>query len=333
MHNNFKLFGIDIGGTKIVISLGSADGKILGSKRIPSHGRGPDEVIPELFAAGHQLLEDAGITHEQLEAIGIGAPAPADIPNGILTAPVNNPKWRNIPIRDLMANEFKTATFFDNDANAGVLAEWMFGAAVGGKNVIYLTLSTGIGGGIIANGKLVRGTGFFAGEIGHICLDPNGPQCSCGMQGCYEAFCGGVAVAKHVQLELASQPEHPIVKYADGEIAKIDMIAIEKAVRAGNDYAVRLWEELSLRHAQAIGAIINIFNPDKIVLGTMAWATGELFMAPLMQHLPNYCWSQMLDACDIVPGKLERAIGDYAGIAVALNYLYEAGKYQLPTND
>ncbi|MCF6174317.1 MAG: ROK family protein [Victivallaceae bacterium] len=330
MSNSFNLFGIDIGGTKIVISLGASDGKILGSKRIPSHGRGPDEVMPELFAAGHQLLEEANMTTEQLQAIGIGAPAPADIPNGILTSPVNNQKWRDVPIRDLMANEFKTETFFDNDANAGVLAEWMFGAAVGGKNVIYLTLSTGIGGGIIANGKLVHGTGFFAGEIGHICLDPNGPQCSCGMHGCYEAFCGGVAVAKRVQLELATQPEHPIVKYAGGEVDKIDMIAIEKAVRDGNNYAVRLWEELSLRHAQAIGAIINIFNPDKVILGTMAWATGELFMEPLMKHLPDYCWSQMLDECDVVPSKLERAIGDYAGLAVALNYLYEAGKYQLP---
>jgi glucokinase len=330
MSNNFKLFGIDIGGTKIVISLGTSDGKILGSKRIPSHGRGPDEVMPELFAAGHQLLKEANMTSEQLQAIGIGAPAPADIPNGILTAPVNNPLWRDVPIRDLMANEFKTETFFDNDANAGVLAEWMFGAAVGGKNVIYLTLSTGIGGGIIANGKLVRGTGFFAGEIGHICLDPNGPQCSCGMHGCYETFCGGVAVAKRVQSELAAQPEHPIVKYAGGEVDKIDMIAIEKAVRDGNNYAVMLWEELSLRHAQAIGAIINIFNPDKVILGTMAWATGELFMEPLMKHLPDYCWSQMLDECDVVPGKLERAIGDYAGLAVALNYLYEAGSYQLP---
>ena len=333
MNNNFNLFGIDIGGTKIVISLGTSAGKILGSKRIPSHGRGPDEVIPELFAAGHQLLEEAGITTEQLRAIGIGAPAPADIPNGILTAPVNNPKWRNVPISELMANEFNTETFFDNDANAGVLAEWLFGAGIGGTNVVYLTLSTGIGGGIIANGKLIRGNNFFAGEMGHICLDPNGPQCSCGMQGCYEAFCGGVAVAKRVQTELVDQPEHPIVKYAGGEIAKIDMIAIEKAVRDGNSYAVNLWEELSLRHAQAIGAIINIFNPDKIILGTMAWATGALFMEPLMKHLPNYCWSQMLDNCTVVPSKLERSIGDYAGLAVALNYLYEAGDYQLLTRD
>ena len=330
MNNNFNLFGIDIGGTKIVISLGTSEGKILGSKRIPSHGRGPGEVMPELFAAGHQLLQEAGITTEQLTAIGIGAPAPADIPHGILTAPVNNPLWRDIPIRDLLANEFNTETFFDNDANAGVLAEWLFGAAVGSKNVIYLTLSTGIGGGIIANGKLVRGTSFFAGELGHTCLDPNGPACSCGMRGCYEAFCGGVAVAKRVQAELASQPEHSIIKHAGGEINKIDMIAIEKAVREGNSYAVNLWEELSLRHAQAIGAIINIFNPDKIILGTMAWATGALFMDPLMKHLPSYCWPQMLDECDVVPSKLERAIGDYAGLAVALNYLYEAGKYQLP---
>lgn len=329
MNKSFNLFGIDIGGTKIVISLGTSDGQIVGSKRIPSHGRGPDEVMPELFAAGYQLLEAAGITAEQLAAIGIGAPAPADIPQGILTAPVNNPKWRDVPIRDLVANEFKTETFFDNDANAGVLAEWLFGAGIGGNDVIYLTLSTGIGGGIITNGKLVHGKGFFAGEVGHICLDPNGPECSCGMHGCYEAFCGGVAVAKRVQTELAAQPEHPIVKYAGGKIDKIDMIAIEKAVRDGNSYAVSLWDEIILRNAQAIGAIVNIFNPDKVVLGTIAWATGELFMKPLMEKLPQYCWAQTLANCDVVPSKLKRAIGDYAGIAVALNYLRESGRYKL----
>jgi glucokinase len=330
MKEPFNLLGVDIGGTKIAISLGTSDGRLLGSKRVSNKLRPPEDVIPELFAAGHELLKESGLTKADIKAIGIGAPAPADIPNGIITSPTNNKSWKNVPIRDMLAVEFDTEAFFDNDANAGALAEWIFGSAQGCENMIYLTMSTGIGGGIITNGRLVRGSSYFAGEIGHISLDPNGRLCNCGMHGCYEAFCGGMAIAQRVQEELKDQPDHPIVRYAGGDIKHIDMIAIEKAVRDGDDYAVKLWDEMCMRNAQGIGLVINIFNPDKVVLGTLAWATGDLFMKPLLEQLPHFCWKEMYECCEVVPSALKRNIGEYAGIAVALNYLHEDGRFKLP---
>lgn len=329
MADKKYILGFDIGGTKIAPCLGTDKGEILGSKRINNKLRGPDDVLPELIDAGMQLLKDANITAADLSAIGIGAPGPMDIPAGTIS-PTNMKSWVDVPIKKYIADSFKVNTYFENDANAGALAEWLFGSGKGVDNMLYLTLSTGIGGGIITNGHLVRGHSFIAGECGHITIDLNGPLCNCGMHGCYEAFCGGRALAQRMQKELADQPDHKIVQYAGGKIEDIDLIALEKAVIDGDGYAVALWDEMCLRHAQALGIFLNIFNPDKIVLGTIAWAAGDLFMKPVIKYLPDYCWRETFEDCELTVSGLGREIGEYSGIAVALNCLYEEGKWQLP---
>jgi glucokinase len=330
MEKIFPVLGYDIGGTKIAVSLADSNGKILGSARLDNKDTNPDEVLPQLVSEAKKMMSEAGIKQEDLRAIGIDAPAPMDIEKGLILNPPNNPTWINVPIRDYLADAFKTEAFLENDANAGALAEWMFGAGKGAKDMIYLTMSTGIGGGIIANGHLLHGRGLIAGELGHTVIDVEGPVCNCGMKGCYEAFCGGRAVAQRLQRELADQPNHPIVKHAGGKVEDIDYLAFENAVRDGNGYAMGLWEEIAKRNAQAIGMFINIFNPEKIVLGTIAKAAGDLFMDPLVQHLPLYCWKQNLDVCEVVPCELGRDIGNYAGVCTALNCLYECGDFDLP---
>ncbi|MBP5531828.1 MAG: ROK family protein, partial [Lentisphaeria bacterium] len=186
------------------------------------------------------------------------------------------------------------------------------------------TMSTGIGGGIVANGQLVRGgNSLSAGEMGHICLDPDGRKCNCGQRGCYETFCGGRAVADRMREELAGKPGSRIVQLAGGDMAKIDMRTLEQAVREGDGYALKLWDEMAFRNAQAIGMFINIFNPEKIVLGTLAWAVGKLYTDPIMEYLPRFSWPQMRRDCEIVCSELRRDIGSYAGIAAAMNHLHE----------
>ena len=144
MHESFPVLGFDIGGTKIAICLGTSDGKILGSERITSKGKGPAEVLPELVSIGRKLLKDAAIPPGKLKAIGISAPAPMDILKGTIS-PTNMKKWVDVPVRDYLAEAFGVPAYFDNDANAGALAEWIFGAGKGSKDMIYLTLSTGAG--------------------------------------------------------------------------------------------------------------------------------------------------------------------------------------------
>lgn len=322
------VLGYDIGGTKIAVSLGLSDGTLLGSTRIINHNRGPEEVVPEMKAAGKELLDKYGISASDLAAVGIGSPAPMDIDAGLILKPTNMPLWLRVPIRDEMSEFFATKTYFDNDANAGALAEWIFGSGKGCQDMVYVTLSTGIGGGIITNGRMVRGESKLAGEIGHMVLDRNGPECNCGLYGCYEAICGGVALAKRIQRDFAGQPNCRLAVLAGG-LEKIDLIALEKGVREGDEYSVALWDEMCQYNAQAIGILINMLSPKRIVLGTLAWAAGDLFMDPVRKYLPNYCWPSIAQKCELVVSGLGRQIGEYSGLAVALDGLQEAGLWKM----
>ena len=318
------LLGFDIGGTKIGIGLGDENGKLLGQRRIANVDTDPAVILPQMLDDARTLAAEAGVKIADVAAFGISAPFPADAKRGILLAPTNNKRWNNVPILDTFRRELGIPGCFENDANCGALAEWFFGAARNCRDFIYLTMSTGIGGGIVAGGKLIRGgNSLSAGEMGHICLDPNGRKCNCGQRGCYESFCGGRAVADRMREELADKPECRIMQLAEGDPAKIDMRTLELAVREGDAYALKLWDEMAFRNAQAIGMFINIFNPEKIVLGTLAWAVGALYTDPIMEYLPRFCWHQMREDCEIVCSELRREIGSYAGIAAARNYLYE----------
>ena len=318
------LLGFDIGGTKIGIGLGDENGKLLGQRRIGNIDTDPGVILPQMLRDARELAAEAGVKVADIAAFGISAPFPADARRGILLAPTNNKRWDNVPILDTFRSELGIPGCFENDANCGALAEWFFGAARGCENFIYLTMSTGIGGGIIAGGKLIRGgNSLSAGEMGHICLDLEGRRCNCGQRGCYETFCGGRAVADRMREERAGKPDSRIVRLAGGDMSKIDMRTLEQAVREGDAYALKLWDEMAFRNAQAIGMFINIFNPEKIVLGTLAWAVGKLYTDPIMEYLPRFAWPQMRRDCEIVCSELRRDIGSYAGIAAARNFLYE----------
>ncbi len=324
--SNKYLIGFDIGGTKIGIGLGTTNGVIVQSDRLDNKNTDPAVILPRLAAIAKELMAKENITGKDVLAFGISTPSPADIPNGIITTPPNNPYWRNVPIKSYLENALQIRGCFENDANCGALAEWLFGAGKGCKDMIYLTMSTGIGAGIIAGGKLVQGKTFLAGEIGHSVIEPHGRQCNCGLKGCWEAYCGGRAIAQRMQEELAGQTGHAMLKYAkDGLLENLDMLSLENAARDGVEYAVKLWDEMCLRDAQMFGMLMNIFNPEKIVLGTIAYAAGDFFMEPVKKYLPDFAWKETLEACQVVPSLLKRDIGSYAGLAGALYELKQTG--------
>ena len=326
MNKKAYLLGFDIGGTKIGIGLGTADGELLQSERIDNVNTDPAVILPQLAEIARKEVAAAGITMQDVLAFGISTPSPADIPNGIITTPPNNKFWRNVPIKKYLEDALGIRGCFENDANCAALAEWYFGAGKGCDNMIYMTMSTGIGAGIIAGGKLIQGKSFLAGEIGHSVLVPFGRQCNCGLKGCYEAYAGGRALAQRMQEELAGQDDHVMLKYAkDNKLENIDLLSLEKAARDGVEYAVKLWDEMCLRDAQAFGMLMNIFNPERIVLGTLAYAAGDFFMDPVKKYLPNFAWKETLQDCELVPSALKREIGSYAGIAGALYELKKEG--------
>ncbi len=313
----FPLLGIDIGGTKVAVCLGTNEGDIIDSIRINNHDRSASDVIPEIIDACEKLM-DQYKNLGTVRAIGIGSPGPINIAEGMIVNPYNLPFWRNIPIRKIIQDHFtQIPVFFDNDANTAAIAEWLFGSGKGCTDIIYLSLSTGIGGGIIANNMPLRGSTGDGAEV-HVSLNPNGPvYCSCGMKGCYEGYCGGKAIARRIQTELKDQPDSYMMKLVEGKVEDINMFTLEKAVRDQDPYALAIWDEMCMHNAQMIGGLITIFNPQMIVLGTLANATGDLFMQPVLKYLPEYVPYGKVTA-KITTSALGRNIGELSGIALAL---------------
>ncbi len=319
-QNSFPVLGYDIGGTKVAVCLADSAGNILAHERLKTGAESRYEnILPELLAAAERLLKKQNLTRSDLHACGICAPGPLDIKNGrMLRSP--NLKWDNVPIRDDLAGHLDVPTFLDNDANAGVLAEWYFGAAKGCKDVIYLTMSTGIGGGVLMNGHLLQGSTGVGAELGHAVLDLNGPLCGCGMNGCVEAYCGGRNVSLRLQDLLRNRPDHPIMRLPSvkGNLENLQYPALREAVRAEIPLAVKLWDELCLRLAQALGIYQMIFNPEIIVLGTVAYHSGDLLMNPVRDYLQQFSWPEMRTPCKLEITNLGVSIGELSGPAVAL---------------
>ena len=326
------VIGYDIGGTKIAVCVADAGGRVLASQRIATGmTRGYDEVLAEMVAVGKHLVREAGYKPKDLVACGISAPGPLDIRNGLMLK-TPNMVWDSVPVRDDLQRHLGLPTFLDNDANAGVLAEWLFGAAQGLRNVVYLTMSTGVGGGVIAEGQLVQGTNGNAGELGHVILDVQGLPCGCGMRGCLEAYCGGRNVARRLQALLRDRPDHAMMRLPEvrGKLENLGYPALRAGVRAEIPLALEVWEEICLRLAQGLGIYLMSFNPEMIVLGTVAYYSGDLLLDPVRRHLPRFAWPEMRGPCRIAVAALGEKLGEMAGVSVALYGLHQRGEWELP---
>ncbi len=328
MADNLKVMGVDIGGTKIAVCLADSTGNILSSRRIPVL-KDYNQVRPQIIDAIREILVEQNLTEADVKALGICAPGPLDIPNGKLL-PSPNMGWGTVPICDDLSKEIKIPITMDNDANAGVLAEWFFGAGKGKKDIIYLTMSTGVGGGVVSGGKLITGTSGNAAELGHICLDINGPMCGCGHAGCLEAYCGGASVKRRLQDALRFNPDHAMYKLpcVDGDFEKLNFQAVREGAKVGIPMAVVMWDEICMRLAQGIGICLSSFNPEMIVLGTSAYYAGDFMMDPVKRYLPRFGWKDFREVCEIRLSGLGLKVGELAGVSVAFNYLYERGLWK-----
>jgi glucokinase len=316
----FPILGYDIGGTKIAVCVADSKGKILAKKRLPSGAvRNYAESLPDMIAAGHEVVAQAGIDFADVKACGICAPGPLDVPGGRMLKSPNMP-WDGVPIRDDLAAALGIPVFFENDANGGALAEGYFGAAKDCQDFVYLTMSTGIGGGVVSHGRLLQGSTGNGAELGHMVLDIDGPPCGCGMKGCFEAYCSGRNVALRLRRLMTEKPCEAIMQLPEvqGDLEKLDYLALRAGVTAGIPEALEFWDELCLRMAQGIGIQMMAFNPSKIILGTIFLYSGEMLMEPVRRYLPRFVWNDMSDVCTLEVSSLGSKIGELAGIATAL---------------
>lgn len=313
------LLGIDIGGTKLAIVAADSKGELLHKIKQPTQARqGSQAVVERIISMVRQLLKQTGLPLSKVACIGVSCPGPVDLDTGIIKAPPNLPDWGEVPLRAILHKEFGIPTKFENDANAAALAELMFGAGMGYKNMVYLTMSTGIGGGIIIDGRLYRGTYNSAGEVGHQILIPDGPLCGCGRRGCLEALCSGTAISRIMQEEARRHPESLILKLAGGQLEGLAPPVLIEAAQAGDELALKIWEQAGYYLGWGLANLANILDPEIFILGTIAIKAGELFLAPARKALARYIFNRSIPLPALVPAKLGDKIGDYAAIAIAL---------------
>lgn len=289
------VIGVDLGGTKIAAALANTKGKTVKEVTIPTEaGKGHKEVIENIknavYRAADKKIKEVG-------AIGIGAPGTVDYENGIVMHPPNLPGWKEINLKKLLKEEFGIPVLVDNDANCAALAELEFGAGIDAKNFVYVTISTGIGGGIVINRKIYRGAIGAAGEVGHISINKDGKKCSCGQHGHLEGLAAGGAIHRHYG---------------------VTAIEVEEGAKNKKQWAFKIINEVADTIGLGFANIVNILNPELIIVGGGLSNMGELLLQPIRFALRKYALPLPCSSVKIVRAKLGTKSGIRGAIALAL---------------
>ena len=311
--------GIDIGGTKRVVVVGDHTGEPVLQIRSPMENSGDWRAdLACLVEDGRRLLAQwKAQSGEELTRIGASVPGPADTVRGILLNPPNLPSWHQAAVGPALAEAFGVATRIENDANAAALAEHTAGAGRGVRDMVYLTMSTGVGAGIIADGRLLTGAFGAAGELGHLPVEYPGLACRCGLTGCLEAYVGGNAWRDRLREVVPDASE--VMTRAKGDRSAIRPEHLVEAARAGDAFALQEFGRWLDHLARGIVSLVMILEPERIVLGTIAMAAGEaLCFGPLRERVAAALWPHQSERLSIVPGSLGDELPARAGLAVAL---------------
>lgn len=296
--------GIDIGGTKISLVLGTEKGKVLARREIPTGtGRRTSRCIKELAANLRALILKSGISPKKILGIGVGCPGAVDSSKDKLPRSPNLPGWAGIPFKRILGKATGLPVSVANDANAAALGESIFGTGRTAKDLIYITVSTGIGGGIIINGRLYEGVGSVAGEIGHISIVPEGKKCACGKRGCLEAYASGTAIAK---------------VYRDAKKKNVrGAKEVGLAAREGDRLAIQSYRQAAYYLGIGIANLMNILNPEKIVIGGgVLKSAPKIFWQDMIKSAKQHAWPEAFSTTRIVRSQLRGQVGDLGALAL-----------------
>jgi glucokinase len=326
--------GVDLGGTQIRTAVLRGTTLLSRVGSLTGENATPDRVIPRLFQAVEQALDEAGVAIDQIAGIGICAPGPLNSHTGTVFDPPNLPGWNGVPLRDIFSEQFKVPIFVENDANAAALGEYMFGAGRGSREVVYLTISTGIGGGVISDGKILTGISGTAAELGHITIDWRGERCNCGNIGCLERITSGTAIARKANEAIANGHGDELLAFARAQqqatgdftdIAYVTARTVALAAQAG----IPLAREIIATAAEALGIglvnIIHIFNPEIIILGGGVTQMGPLLLDPARSIVQERTMRVPREAAHIVLAELGLNVG-LVGAGALIYYHEESAK-------
>ncbi len=317
--HELPVLAIDLGGTKIIAAIVPHQGQVMAKEYFPTlAGEGAESVIGRILSAIDHLLRVRNMDSSQLDSISIAAAGAIDFDQGVVTSSPNLPGWHDIPLRDIVKRKHGVNTFLINDANAAALGEHHFGAGRGVNNLIYLTVSTGIGGGIIINGRLYSGLRGSAGEIGHMTIDVNGPRCSCGNIGCLEILASGTAVAREAIRRISQGEESSLTEMVEGKIENITAEKVGVAAQGGDSLALEVISKAATYLGVGMVNLVNIFNPEMIIVGGGVAQMGDLLLEPARQVVKERAFQLSARAVRIVSAQL----GDSAGVLGAAVFAY-----------
>ncbi len=312
------ILGFDIGGTKCAAVIADWDGervKILHKSRIDTDTSvTPYEMLDRLMAAADEIID------HKPDAIGISCGGPLDSKAGVILSPPNLPGWDEVHIVKIIEEHYGVKPKLQNDANASAVAEWKFGAGRGADNVIFLTFGTGLGAGLILNGRLYEGANGNAGEVGHIRLSDDGPI-GFGKAGSFEGYCSGGGISRlgwKMALDETKNGNAPMY-YSEGmKPSDVTARTIADAAMKGDPTALEVYRISGKRLGEGLSILVDVLNPDKIVIGSVFARSGELLIGAMKEVLEREALSASLYVCEIVAAELGEAIGDYAAVATAL---------------
>ena len=313
------IIGVDLGGTNIVVGALSEDGATEYAMRSePTRSaQGADAVVDRMVRMIDTVIAETqakGQKREHCLGVGVGAPGPLDREHGIvITTP--NLGWTDFPLRQVIAERVGLQATLDNDANCATLGEWWLGAARGGRNVVGMTIGTGIGGGLILDGRLYHGASDVAGEIGHMTIDVTGRRCGCGNYGCLEAYASGPSIAERAREALGGDQASLLYGMVDGDLTRLTAANVYDAAKKDDAVALEVVRETARFLGTGLANLLNVYNPDVVVIAGGVTQAGDPLFEPLRREVRRRAFRPAYDACRIVPGSLPGTAGVVGAVA------------------
>ena len=314
------IIGVDLGGTNIVAGAMPEDGsREIAIRSEPTRASQGAEAVVDRIARMidtviAETIAETNAKREDFAGVGIGSPGPLDRERGIVIV-TPNLGWRNFPLRDEVSKRVGLPASLDNDANCATLGEWWCGAAKGARHVIGITIGTGIGGGLILDGRLFHGASDVAGEIGHTTIDSTGRRCNCGNYGCLEAYASGPAIAERAREALEGGEPSILPKLVDDDLSKITAQLVYDAAKKDDDVARQVVRETANFLGAGVANLLNIFNPDVVVIAGGVTQAGAPLFEPLRAEVRRRAFRPAVEACKILPGTLRGSAGVVGAVA------------------
>jgi glucokinase len=319
MKKNIAI-GVDLGGTNIVSAIVNYQGKIINRLKVPTLAeRGKEATIERIIETIHENIIQSTIALDNIIGIGIGAPGPLNVKKGIINFAPNLPGWEGVPLKKILEDEFNMKVVLENDANAAAWGERCFGAGQGVNNLVCFTLGTGIGGGIIIEGKIYHGSNYGAAELGHMTVNRDGPRCNCGNYGCLEAYSSATGIKNRIKSRIRKGVKSHFLTFDnDHLIESMSLKSIFETARIGDDLTQSVVKDAIAYLGIAIANIANILNPEMIILIGGITNEGDNLLNPLKKEVAGRTLNSNYKFLKIVIGKL----GDLAGALGAAALLF-----------